>query len=98
MIAYTPTPWYADEYDIRADDGAGLCIAVTPFGANDALQAEAKANAAHIVKCVNHFDDLVAALEGAIGACDHLAGCLGESRATGDRMDNARAILGKVSK
>lgn len=59
--AHTPTPWAEQEMPggcndrITADDGEGKTICEFPYGLD--------ANSAHIVRCVNAHDDLVAALQ-----------------------------------
>jgi len=95
---HTPTPWSAgnDYISGKGDDGASHRIAYmlpmpsVAFAGPDALARQADtpiANAAHIVRCVNAHDELVAALQ-AIASCD--------VRAPGDVVDIARAALAKV--
>lgn len=94
--SHTPTPWIADDSDeanimIRRaswclDQGGDIC-AIYHFG------ELGKANAAHIVRCVNAHDDLVAALKD----CIRELGILYQHNAcTSPAADQAIAILAKV--
>jgi hypothetical protein len=69
---HTPTPWEAEDAVIFCP-GKRLTIAVM-YG-NELLKSlnwkEQKANAAHIVKCVNLHDELVGALKMARAECEH---------------------------
>ena len=67
--AHTPTPWNLNEVYII--DSEGYSIATTMFGDKASIE-EDLANAAHIVKCVNLHDELVAALKAARD--DYLSG------------------------
>lgn len=73
-VKHTPTPWHTNlEFDGRhryfpimapwagCDDETNYhpLIAMTKHGTGDAPQEVAKANASHIVKCVNLHDELV---------------------------------------
>jgi hypothetical protein len=66
-MTYTPTPWHI----LREGDGVIAIgnkslphVAVVRYSHNPALSKETgKANAAHIVKCVNMHDKLVEALK-----------------------------------
>lgn len=62
---HTPTPWFIDEYKSVVDEKGQTISAngfslVMSYGDN---QKFARANAAHIVKCVNMHDELVEALK-----------------------------------
>lgn len=71
-MTHTSTPWFAGEVskssqdkieyiNIRAGDGYHVCkVSSREFEENG---SENEANAKHIVKCVNHHDDLVAACQ-----------------------------------
>jgi hypothetical protein len=72
MTQHTPTPWHL----LKPNDHSGDC-GITALGLPNVLAEcfadirhagehsaqEAQANAAHIVKCVNAYEDLVAALK-----------------------------------
>lgn len=61
--AHTPTPWSVKECDKTAIiDVNGNVILDTAFS-DFHLEDDDKPNAAHIVKCVNLHDELVAALK-----------------------------------
>ena len=67
MSKPTPTPWTVyDNIGRKSELGitasAAPCI-IAVMGNQREWPIEAEANAAHIVRCVNSFDDLVAALE-----------------------------------
>lgn len=66
---HTPGPWALDEYKSVVDEKGQTVLAngfsmVMSYGED---QKVAKANAAHIVKCVNMHDELVEALKLADG-------------------------------
>jgi len=68
---HTPTPWSlgmrtATYGKIMSDDTERPCIAhvMQMAGPDGKPDAESLANAAHIVRCVNHHDELVNALRG----------------------------------
>jgi hypothetical protein len=63
-MKHTPTPWHIGSKVpnfIYARDG--LDIIAQCDSANESTRAEENANAAHIVRCVNAHDALVAALD-----------------------------------
>jgi hypothetical protein len=95
---HTPTPWYAS---FAYGNGSALhvggmilqgpqCLTkIEPPMDADTLQA----NAAHIVRCVNAYDELVAALE----EIDRIALSHPYAAMTcGDVANIARAVLAKV--
>lgn len=65
MSKHTPTPW-AVIVDGYVDDLDGIAIADCAICTNKRSYEEHKANAAHIVKCVNLHNELVEALERAL--------------------------------
>ena len=99
---HTPAPWYADtELATCAVLPAGtddwrFAVAVCqppnyhPSGIA-AANAESRANAAHIVRCVNAHDELVAALQ----RCATALALYGQPSAEG-AVKQARAALAKV--
>jgi hypothetical protein len=89
---HTPTPWQARS--VRHDLGRYEIGSVDLNGAGDyAALAYSAADAAHIVRCVNAHDELVAALRDLCDATDRppLPSVLANA------YDNARAALAKVS-
>jgi hypothetical protein len=77
---HTPTPWaaYGTTLSTRAEGPRSLIGTTDPLRHHEEEEQNA-ANAAHIVKCVNAHDELVAALKGMLeaweeqfgeGACD----------------------------
>ncbi len=92
MSEHTPTPWAAS--DVRVDATARkahegpTCI------------ASSVANAAHIVKCVNLHDELVAAMEGLLASIDTAADYLTDlcySNVCSAEVKQARALLEKIN-
>jgi hypothetical protein len=84
---HTPTPWHEGRY--------GVCADTTGYGRTHAQVAlcENPADSAHIVRCVNAYDELVAALE----EIDRIALSHPYAAMTcGDVANIARAALAKV--
>jgi hypothetical protein len=64
-MKHTPTPWTTlfDGDEVQIGDSSGNFVAMTlPCESSGATERD-YANAAHIVKCVNAHDELVAALK-----------------------------------
>ena len=61
--SHTPTPWRVDGADIVSPSECAVVATVQWCG--EGRDGESDANAAHIVRCVNAYDDLVAALTAA---------------------------------
>lgn len=62
MSKHTPTPWKAEGGYIFAGEGDEILVCIQST-INDELVADAEANAARIVKCVNLHDELVECLK-----------------------------------
>jgi len=63
---HTPGPWFVDEDDphsLYAPDGDADPWFVAEAAYDCGPDVSGKANAAHIVKCVNAYDELVGALQ-----------------------------------
>ena len=96
--AHTPTPWEACCWDIRDvpsinDRGGmsgGLMIATTRDSGHHVDQT---ANAAHIVRCVNVHDDLVAALRFCVDALQASETCLRSWNQRGGPLNSEKAIF-----
>ena len=98
---YTPTPWVYDELrpaSFYSDDVTGSIIGTCDgFRFAERPAAEQAANAAHIVKCVNAHDDLVAALSIFLGHDDRFKIAVGGNpNAVEKMMEAARAALAKA--
>ncbi len=65
---HTPTPWYVETTAVY--DAKNLLVTDTCF--TGGRPGPNRANAAHIVKCVNAHDELVAALRSVITAADEV--------------------------
>jgi hypothetical protein len=97
---HTPTPWH-----VNKDDPAAIFNSmggyVTRIDGN-AVQTRAaiEANAAHIVRCVNAHDELVAALNTAVQCMELEARMINPSAAEAwaHPIKQARAALAKVQK
>lgn len=61
MSAHTPTPWRVDGADIVSPSECAVVATVQWCG--EGRDGESEANAAHIVRCVNAHDELVAACQ-----------------------------------
>jgi hypothetical protein len=84
--SHTPTPWAIDGFN-----GDNLI-----YHGNERVCVEiADANAEHIVRCVNSYDRLVAALRGLDLTCARDSDNLDSCRCAGC---NARALLAEVDK
>lgn len=110
--AHTPTPWTwiegsPDIFTMWNNKEVVLSTVKHPIWHDDRLcgSAEAAANAAHIVKCVNMHDELVAALETMVGVIDYYASLKKEDQpniedwaysSSGHEMGIARAVLKKA--
>lgn len=70
---HTPTPWsYSDERGLTGPDNQIIaCI----IDSRATTQEEQDSNAAHIVRCVNSHDELLAALKVFVGQFDPAALC-----------------------
>jgi hypothetical protein len=90
--SHTPTPWEVCGHYIRPKrPESGIQIAEFPL-----FLENHKADAAHIVRCVNSHDDLVAALQEMIIQFNDISGAnqkIGEKIA----LSNARAALAKAA-
>lgn len=113
-VQHTPTPWHVAQIDSRvivctvADDGeplATVCTIGAAFG--EFAQQRKTANAAHIVKCVNEHDELVAALRlileaSTVKVCNGtrtlppLQGIGADVSKVAQAIDKARALLEKI--
>ena len=103
MSAHTATPWYlkfntlisGDKYLFGVTDSDGNNIRATGFTLSSGDVAES--NSAHIVKCVNTHDDLVAALNDVLRMLNaaHVALGMGSAE-TSKRVIQARAVLEKA--
>jgi hypothetical protein len=99
---HSPTPWRIDA-DVNADETAIVCsreggdiVALSPGIEGWELSAELwPANAAHIVKCVNLHDELVAALREVVESYDFYSDRRVSESQGG--FDKARALLLKVT-
>ena len=92
----TRRPWAVDDSDVTGNDGDTLVAVMFGDGlrGSDMEPPRVKANAAHIVHCVNAHDELVEALENVIRAWD-----LDRDEVAPDdyeRVEKARALLAKV--
>lgn len=70
MSKHTPTPWKVDDINTKGKTRIaykGFSVAYTDI--SHRTEQEQEANAAHIVKCVNLHDELVAVVE---FECDRL--------------------------
>lgn len=66
MSKHTPTPWSLNKVENYIESKEGGLIAIVRTGGLDPLEnydMKIKANATHIVKCVNLHDELVKELE-----------------------------------
>jgi hypothetical protein len=93
-MKHTPTPWHVGSKVpnyIYARDG--LDIIAQCDSANESTRAEENANAAHIVRCVNAHDALIAALEGAIIAMERMNDASDEGGLLGHEYDACCAAL-----
>ena len=83
---HSPTPWFLSwedgKYGVVGSDTEGKCVC-TVFNDGGEREPTRKANAKHIVHCVNNHDALVEALEAAEG---HLEYC-----GYGDRWESSCA-------
>lgn len=68
--AHTPTPWIASDRRVSAHDGTQIASAMLNGSTVGNHIDTDVANAAHIVRCVNSHDELVAALAKARGALE----------------------------
>ncbi|MFO0452699.1 MAG: hypothetical protein ACK52I_29270 [Pseudomonadota bacterium] len=98
----TPRPWITFDWVNHAPDETSLidCIPIGPAGAAPVVadvlllngdHAETEANAALIVRAVNHHDELVAALDGLLGHME-----APRSQKASKAWDAAMAVLAKV--
>ena len=77
MSAHTPAPWTISDHsntDIADAKGDPVGETFSRYwdGHTDHFDAERRANAAHIVRCVNAHDELVAALQAADDRLDRM--------------------------
>lgn len=93
MSAHTPTPWAIDGGDIAI--GGVVCILADYCGPDYAGTQERIANAAHIVRCVNLHDELVAALDGMVRMFDAKRKAY-DMNLNGMEYADARAALAKA--
>ena len=100
--SHTPTPWTI----VNAPRNAGLHGRIYARGsvvADVHIQPDGidAANAAHIVRCVNAHDKLVAALRDLLNACEGIGGGINSdgamNRWTNAKYD-ARAVLAEVDR
>jgi len=87
---HTPTPWTQDDTVITRNSRV---IASVRDLCTDSQLPEDRANAAHIVRCVNAHDELVAALRNLVDETDHSIAKGGTLMVT---LDAARAALAKA--
>jgi hypothetical protein len=67
---HTPTPWFAGTECSEDYYYSGYCIGTAINKADVCFYGVEKANAAHIVRCVNSHDALVGALKGVRGVVE----------------------------
>jgi hypothetical protein len=119
MTEHTPTPWKAFHTEIRDTSGHEMSVGRMSILAGAGIRngkvesyrisdEEAYANAAHIVKCVNAFPDLVKALEDARAALEAIKFAVEASGKLNDRgyislgiqvnnaLDKSGGVLGRV--
>jgi hypothetical protein len=90
---HTPAPWYTDNACICASNGRAL-IAIEDIACED----EDENNAAHIVRCVNAHDELVAALRDCVLQIEYFQGKWKETGSGVATLAQARAAIAKVQK
>lgn len=93
MVEHTPTPWHTGSTEhtelVMAFKDNSECV-LAELDTDDVSMEETSANAAHIVKCVNAFPDLVKALETILNFSD-------SEMADGDGARNlAEQVLSRV--
>lgn len=102
MATHTKTPWKIESEDSQFSDKDDVYIIGNPTGENGGHRklaimlptyADSEANAAHIVKCVNERDELLAALKKF-----HEAGCGNSTdfRIQGEAFDLYNKVMAKA--
>lgn len=94
-MSHTPTPWYASK-----TEGKGRAyIAATGIGNVVDAGSVSHGDAAHIVRCVNAHDELVAALRAIVAAWEAVGPMeqVPESINVDELWDAARVALAKVT-
>jgi len=103
VTKHSPTPWRVIRFGIGgpcivegSDDGFRFIASPTSRNTDPAVERQQQdVDAAHIVKCVNHHDELVAALGDLVD--DYRAICRAAGwQPDGRKYDNARALLAKL--
>jgi hypothetical protein len=89
-MSHTPTPWLVERRTIITDKSAAIAYAST-----SRAMEYAEGNAAHIVRCVNAHDELVAALR-AIADSWPAHGSMTVNAIADAMAEKARAALAKA--